>query len=142
MAKKIPKKVVRKLIDRWRERLRVKNTRIYSRYIKKPPGNCLGKVEQFEHGNIYTITVAHISDFKELRDVIIHELLHIVLYPAAPDPINILFEAKVLPNKVRKLHSKWCERDMELVVWRLVDIVSNIEEWKDDDLKPKKETSS
>ena len=142
MAKKIPKKVVWELIDRWIKRLHIAQPKILSHYVKRLANDCLGETKQFEHGNVYTVEIAHTSDFNDLRDVIIHELLHIVIYPAAPDPINILFEAKVLPKKAYKLHSKWCQRDMELVVWRLVSVVNSIEEWKDDDLKPKKETSS
>ena len=143
--KVIPEDVVVKLIKRWRHRLGLRSYAIYPYYVEAPIDEkddqlVVGRCEHV-NGNVFSIKIARMCDFHEMRDVIIDELMHIH-FSHIRQSLKILYKQGSISPDISNLFNSLNYEDEEFAVSNLTMAFLTVEEYNDEDLRPKEDNDN
>ena len=142
----IPYSTLMELVERWVVRLGLGSYKfrvLYVPYIE-PSYTSIGEqvevrgTSRFVTGNEHEITVAGTDDFDGMRSTVVHELLHARLHPAL-DIFRHLDAGRYLQSHMFETLKRDYIYNEEYVVASLTDIFLKLEEYNDNDIRPKKE---
>ena len=122
------------LIERWYNYLGLGDWTIDIRWNTDPDWENQGDC-QCTYGRKYAaITLKSTVTFENLRDTIIHELVHVVFWRSFNSPV-LLEESKIIPKKAYDLWFKMFEESVEYDIDSLTNALCRIKLLNDDDLR-------